>query len=329
MFPTFSAEQLCYARNFFFTEVFWSPANARQDVFERVKKMSKDENELKCILMHTKGNPPPFSQSRYDYVRQEAHRISKNKDEMQKILKKTRFCTNKKCDGKETCQFAHSFEEYNPPTCLQQEFCLDYTCQKNHGFTKEEYVSYHDIKIPEKTVINLDKTQFCIFMTYSMPCMIKDCKFAHSLWEFRPMECLFKCKGNDCILFHKTDDIFSYMEKQKIKIKPWMLRSTEMNTLEELDRRKRLFFREVNEFIDEFRRLDQLGWVEEKEDEFIFKMANLFIDDEEEEEKKEDEDEDVEEEEDDLVVNLGFGFGKSFSSNVQNQIEDVMRIEVY
>jgi hypothetical protein len=307
----FTESQLCFARNFFFSEVFMSPANIRFEMLEKIKK--KTEEDLVNLLKTTGGNPPPFSQSRYDFVMSEAKRISKDPCNMQKILKKTRFCTNKNCNDSDTCSFAHTLEEYNTPTCLQQEFCLDYSCKKNHGFTKEEYIYYYEIKVPEKNNINLDKTQFCGFVKNHTPCTVIDCKFAHSLWEFRPLECKYKCKGETCILFHpKTDSLFSYFEKQNIKIKPWMLRSTEMNNFEEIERRKSFYHKEVIEFFEEFKRQELLGWPGDAEERVFRELAKMNINDED--------DEDDDYDEDRLIV---------FTTREQSESYYLMNMEVF
>lgn len=287
------------ARNFFFAKVFFSSPSSRQENFQRVKEMTKNEKFMNDFVAKNCGACPPFNQLRYDFVKAEGKRIASDPQLMKNLLKKTRFCTNADCSGNEKCSFAHTIEEYNTPTCLHKEFCLDISCKKNHGFTKEEYLSYYDISVPEKKeVINLDKTQLCVFMKENRPCYIEDCKFAHSLWELRPMECKVRCKGETCKLLHKGENLFEYLENQSIKIKPWMLRSTELNTIEEFFRLRKIlmaeqeenekkWFEEQDKFIETFRVLERNGWRDELEEVFeSFRKMDLY--DEEEEEEEED-----------------------------------------
>ena len=275
------------ARNFFFSKVFFSSPSSREENFKRVKDMTKNEKFMKDFVAKNCGSCPPFNKLRYDFVNFEAKRIASDPQLLKSLTKKTIFCSNGNCSG-EKCSFAHTIEEYNTPTCLYKEFCMKNDCKKNHGFTKEEYISYYDIVVPEKKeVINLDKTQLCIFMKEYRPCYIKDCKFAHSIWELRPMECKVRCKGETCKLLHEDDSLFGYFEKQSIKIKPWMLRSTEMNTIEEIHRRSKGYFEEQEKFIETFRVLERNGWKDEVEEAFK-SLLNMDIYDEEDEDYEED-----------------------------------------
>ena len=247
------------ARNFFFSRVF-SAKEDRQRVFDSVKSFTTDEKKMNDFVKQMRGMMPPFDTSRYQAVRAEAKRIATNPEEMKKILTRTRFCTIKKCTGK-YCKgaFAHNLEEYNTPTCLQGVFCQDENCTKNHGFTKEEYVSYYNIAVPEKA--SLERIKFCSHMTNEQPCYSGKCTFAHSLWELRTMECNNIGCSEQCKLFHEGDDMFSYMEKQGIVVEPWMLRSTELNNHIEFKRRvvdeDEKFQRE---YVAEIKRLEANNW---------------------------------------------------------------------
>jgi len=271
----------------------------RQQAFLFVKKVTKDLEEMKRLM--TLPNPP-FDYNRYDFVRSEATRISRDPSLMAGILSKTRFCTNKKCNSNPSCGFAHNIEEYNPPTCLQREFCKDESCIKNHFFTKAEYIDYYDIQVPQPD-LGLKFTQFCNFMKEKKPCNMKECTFAHSLWEYRPLMCKFKnCSDQDCIRFHDSDTIFSYMEKQGVKFNHWMLRSTDMNNHIES---KYLDFKEVLSSLEfaekignEIRELESRNWQED--------------DDEDGKDDGKDDDEDDDEDDDDEPIFTIFG-KKEFS----------------
>ena len=253
-------------RNYFFSTLIplKEGSSERQEVFTFVKKVTKDLVEMKRLS--TLPNPP-FDYNRYDFVRSEATRISRDPSLMAGILSKTRFCTNKKCNSNPSCGFAHTIEEYNPPTCLQREFCKDESCSKNHVFTKAEYIDYYDVKVPQPD-LGLKFTQFCNLMKEKKPCNMKECTFAHSLWEYRPLMCKFKnCTDQDCIRFHDSDTIFSYMEKQGVKFNHWMLRSTDMNNYIES---KHLDFKEVlaslefaEKIANEIKELESRNWQEE------------------------------------------------------------------
>ena len=105
-------------------------------------------------------------------------------------------------------------------------------------------------------------------MKEKKPCNMKECTFAHSLWEYRPLMCKFKnCTDQDCIRFHDSDTIFSYMEKQGVKFNHWMLRSTDMNNYIES---KHLDFKEVlaslefaEKIANEIKELESRNWQEE------------------------------------------------------------------
>ena len=155
-------------RNYFFSTLvsLQEGTSERQQAFLFVKKVTKDLEEMKRLL--TLPNPP-FNYNRYDFVRSEATRISRDPSLMAGILSKTRFCMNKKCNSNPNCGFAHTIEEYNPPTCLQREFCKDESCIKNHVFTKAEYIDYYDIQAP-KPDLGLERTQFCKLMKEKKPC---------------------------------------------------------------------------------------------------------------------------------------------------------------
>lgn len=97
-------------------------------------------------------------------------------------------------------------------------------------------------------------------MTNEQPCYSRKCSFAHSLWELRTMECQGGC-SEQCKLFHKGDNMFSYMEKQGIVVEPWMLRSTELNNHIEFKRRVvDEDERNQREYADEIKRLEANNW---------------------------------------------------------------------
>lgn len=273
------------ARNFHFGLVFNAPQQSeeRTNLFKHVKKVTLDENAMKDFLERTHYETPPFDHRRYDTVQSEAYRISSSKVLMQELVKKTKFCLNKKCDPSK-CGFAHTLEEYNTPTCLQKEFCLDYSCTKNHGFTKEEYMEYHNIKVPVRET--LDKTQFCGIMKEYVPCNKKDCKFAHSFWEYKPMKCRFDemCTDQGCVLLHSRNTIFEYIQNQGVTLKTWMFRSTDMNNSIEYTERETKRLKDEKEFLEkyteEIKRLEENNWVDDTD--LSTALQKLVVEEEEE-----------------------------------------------
>ena len=276
-------------RNYFFSTLprYREGSVERQDAFSFVKKVTKDLQEMTRLSTLP---PPPFDRIRCDHVRSEAVRISRDPVLMKQILSKTKFCLNKKCNANPACGFAHSMEEYNPPTCLQREFCTDDSCTKNHVFTKAEYMDYYDVQVPSPD-LGLKFTQFCQLMKEHKPCNMKTCTFAHSLWEYRPLVCKFEhCVDDGCIRFHKDDTIFSYMEKQGIKFHPWMLRSTDVNNHLELEKRTQRGFELDQAVFEDIREMEARNWFEDNED-ICDDICEDNYDDDDEEDDDEEEDE--------------------------------------
>ena len=234
------------------------------------------------------GASYPFDAQRYAFVTEQAKRLSKD---MSSLTKKTRFCSRgSKCDTT-ICQFAHNIDEWNTPFCLQQEFCLDPDCKKNHGLTKEEYIELHDIKVPEKKEKkNLVCTQFCHNMKPNMPCGLKGCPFAHSLWEYKPIECSFgaECTDGGCVKKHPKDSVFYYMERQGVRFEPWMLRAATYNNSEQAKRLVEESAKEYAEWVekwsDDFRRY-------EGEQELVLQFKHMAICNEVKEDEKDSKDE--------------------------------------
>lgn len=206
------------------------------------------------------GATYPYNAQRHAFVREQAKQLSKN---MSSLTIKTRFCSRgDKCD-KSVCGFAHTIEEWNPPFCLQQEFCLVPDCDKNHGLTKEEYIELRDIKVPEKKEKkSLVCTQFCRNMKEKMPCGHKGCPFAHSLWEYKAIACPLDAHCTDvyCIKKHSKDSIFYYMERQGVRLELWMLRASTYNNSEQIKRLEEEsvaeYTRWIQEWSDDFRRYE-------------------------------------------------------------------------
>jgi len=294
---------MAIARNFYFNHLFTSPDHLRAEHYKYVKAITKDENELKSHIEKMGDKMQPFDYQRYVCVQENARKISSNPQMMHDLVQKTRFCNNTKCNP-EKCNFAHTMEEYNTPTCLQQEFCLNFSCTKNHGFTKEEYVDYYDLKVPEKkkNTNSLEQTQFCCLMKENKPCHFKECKFAHSIWEYRTMNCRYdnECTDKGCVRFHSNDTLFEYIQKQCVKLQPWMFRSVDVNNHLETTKRDIQQNIKDQEWIEkytiEIKKLEENGW---KDDE----LAHDLIDMVENLSLKEDDDD-----EDELTITFG---GKS------------------
>lgn len=232
----------------------------------------------------------PFNAQRYAFVTEQAKRLSKD---MSSLTKKTRFCSRgDKCDPT-VCQFAHSIDEWNPPFCLQQEFCLGAECTKNHGLTKEEYIELHNIKVPEKKEKkSLVCTQFCRNMKEHTACGLKGCSFAHSLWEYKAIECplVAECKDDGCVKKHPKDSIFYYMERQGVRFELWMLRAATYNNSEQA---KRLAEESDKEYADWIQKWSDDFRQYEGEQELLNKFKKMAIDDEKAEivDEKDDKDE--------------------------------------
>ena len=238
-------------RNFLVANVVYLPVGTsqRRQAFE----------VLKTPPMPVLGATYPFNSQRYAHVTKKAKELAKN---MASITAKTRFCSRGgKCDTT-ICQFAHSVEEWNPPFCLQQEFCLVPDCDKNHGLTKEEFVELKNIKVPTQKKTSLECTQFCRNMKGEMPCGHKGCTFAHSLWEYKAIPCHrdTECVDVGCVKKHAKDSIFYYMERQGVPFKLWMLRAPTYNNSEQSKRlgeqSEAEYARWITEWSDDFRRYD-------------------------------------------------------------------------
>ena len=276
--------------------------------------------EKKEILIKRQTETPPFDKNRYEFVMKQAYQLSQNTSE---ITKKTRFCTKGKCSN-EKCGFAHSKEEWNPPYCLYQEFCKMPECTKNHGFTKEEYMSLHDI-VHEKS-LTLVNTQFCQIMKEERPCNVSGCKFCHSMWDYTPIKCPFynTCNNPKCVKKHEWDTIFSYMEKQGVQLKLWYLRTSDLNNSIQW---KNLGDQSVVEakllveaYTEEIKKLEANGW---KETDVTILFEKLSV------KKDVDVDVDVDEDEDEMDVEITIAGKKSFSLSefLRQQYIDEMKFE--
>ena len=281
-------------RNFLVANVVYLPVGTsqRRQAFEA----------LKTPTMPVIGTTYPFNSQRYAYVTQKAKELAKN---MASITAKTRFCSRGgKCDTT-ICQFAHSIEEWNPPFCLQQEFCLATDCDKNHGLTKEEFIELKNIKVPTQKKTSLECTQFCRNMKGEMPCGHKGCTFAHSLWEYKAIPCHrdTECVDVGCVKKHAKDSIFYYMERQGVPFKLWMLRAPTYNNSEQSKRlgeqSEAEYAKWVVEWSDDFRRYDG-------EQDLVNQFKALVVDVVDEDVVDEDVvDEDVVDEEDAVTFRIG------------------------
>jgi len=308
---------MAIARNFYFNFLFNSPSHLRDENYKYVKKITKDENELKAHIEKIGNKMQPFDHKRYTQVQEDARKISSNPHLLQELVKKTRFCTNPKCNP-EICGFAHSMEEYNTPTCLQKEFCLNPSCVKNHGFTKDEYVDYYEMKVPEKKKHCLEKTQFCCLMTENKPCHFKFCAFAHSFWEYRTMNCRddAECKDKGCVRYHSKDTLFEYIQKQGVKLQPWMFRSIDINNHLETTERNNIQKLKDQEWIEkytiEIKKLEENGWKDEDIDLSSLNFSSLNINDNDEED------------EDDLIITINGKSSISLSSIMKDEFLNEM-----
>lgn len=263
-------------RNFLVANVVYLPVGTsqRRQAFEA----------LKTPTMPVIGDTYPFNSQRYAHVTKKAKELAKN---MASITAKTRFCSRGgKCDTT-ICQFAHSIEEWNPPFCLQQEFCLVPDCDKNHGLTKEEFVELKNIKVPTQKKTSLECTQFCRNMKGEMPCGHKGCTFAHSLWEYKAIPCHrdAECVDVGCVKKHTTDSIFYYMERQGVPFKLWMLRAPTYNNSEQskrlIDQSDADYAKWITEWSDDFRRYDGEQDLVNQFKALVVDVASVNVDDDE------------------------------------------------
>lgn len=130
----------------------------------------------------------PFSKEKRDETIARARQISQDEQKMGELLQKTKFCTNwKHASGHDEkrhgpCRFAHTIEEYNPPSCLYGTFCEKVNCDKNHGLSKEEWISLNQITVP---ILKKEmKEEFCRCIWTKKRCGIPECPFMHSIWEW-------------------------------------------------------------------------------------------------------------------------------------------------
>ena len=312
---------MAIARNFFFNHVFTSPEHLRDEHYKYAKMITKDENAMKSHIEKMAGKTQPFNHQRYAHVQENARKVSSNPQLLQELVQKTRFCTNAKCNP-EKCGFAHTMEEYNTPTCLHQEFCLNSLCVKNHGFTKEEYVDYYDLKVPEKKKNLLEQTQFCCLMKENKPCHFKFCTFAHSIWEYRTMNCRYDkdCTDKGCVRYHSNETLFEYIQKQGVKLQPWMFRSIDINNHMEMTNRNVQQNIKDQEWIEKYtiqiKKLEENGWKDEDIDLSTptLDLSTLSLD---EKDEKDD---------DDLIITFN---GKSSISLSSIEMEEAGELDDY
>ena len=180
------------ARNFLIESIIRLPNESitRRKAFEVFNDVTKTPWKLDHLMSFIETNGMyPFNKTRKEKVCDEAKMMSKvSKEEKMSILKKTKFCTNPKhINGymgiakieMDDCMFAHTIDEYNPPTCFYKEYCSNPECNLNHGLSKEEWIEYKDIKVP----IRETKTEFCRNVKHKRPCPVENCPWAHSIWE--------------------------------------------------------------------------------------------------------------------------------------------------
>lgn len=129
----------------------------RQSKFNSVKSIMDELNimvynlpkeSIKNIKINNNDNEPKDREKR-----NEGFCILANKMNISKHLKKTKFCNifiqEGKCDRK-VCNFAHSMEEYNFPSCAFGDNCKVKNCRFKHtGELLDEYKKRIDFKIPQ------------------------------------------------------------------------------------------------------------------------------------------------------------------------------------
>jgi len=246
--------QKATVRNYFFNEVFEAiDVRDRKRLFDRLIDVMANFENVFSYYSHLEFRDPV----RFRTVQEEARRVFSDKAGVKELTKKTTFCGKQQCD-QEKCDYAHSIEEYKPPTCLYKEFCNDFKCVKNHGFTKEEYMTLYQIKMPKPAEINLSFTQMCKIMKKYNPCRVKGCQFAHSIEQLRPITCFKDCKKEECKLKHSNESMEVYIEKQGIQVREWMYeRTSDMNSYTGIEKTISMRRDEEEEFVDELRAMEE------------------------------------------------------------------------
>lgn len=102
---------------------------------------------------HNKNNDISYISKEELKKRNEGFYILANKMNISKHLKKTKFCNIFIQEGKcnrSVCNFAHSMEEYNFPSCAFGDKCKVYKCKFKHPFEKiDDYKKRVDFKLPK------------------------------------------------------------------------------------------------------------------------------------------------------------------------------------
>jgi len=159
-------------------------------------------------------------------IYKDAFKIINNKNQIKKYFEKSKFCKySSSCMQGKYCTYAHSLDEYVPPSCIYKNYCINPSCMlyhQNRGESKEEYMKKHNISIPAEYVKREPpkikeetfRMDLCGNMSYKKRCEDKNCTLAHYIWEISPK----KCDKKDCTCgsLHNNEDKFDYCNRMVI-----------------------------------------------------------------------------------------------------------------
>lgn len=211
--------------------------NIRKGIFNLVLNQKKEEKPKESLIEHKNS---------FDILSEEVANISL---ESSQNCKRSKACNNYKSCCKESCDYAHTLEEYQPTECNYGEGCKKkIKCKHLHpGETKEEIAKrlmlfglgderseqerkkgfeiLADKEEISKIAQNNKRSKFCNIFLEKGNCYRKACNYAHSIKEFAPIPCVFKesCKrmykkGDVCPYIHPGETIENYLTRNNINL---------------------------------------------------------------------------------------------------------------
>jgi hypothetical protein len=211
--------------------------NIRKGIFNLVLHQKKEEKPKHNLIEHKNS---------FDILSEEVANISL---ESSQHCKRSKACNNYKSCTKESCDYAHTLEEYQPTECNYGDSCKKkIKCKHLHPReTKEEIAKrlmlfglgdeeneqerkkgfeiLADKDAISKIAQNNKRSKFCNIFLEKGNCYRKACNYAHSIKEFAPIPCVFKegCKriykkGDVCPYIHPGETIENYLNRNNITI---------------------------------------------------------------------------------------------------------------
>lgn len=232
----------------------------------------------------------PQSDPRRDKVMADAQLLRTDKNAMIEHLKKSKVCTNSSCNQSSECPFAHSLDDFKPPTCIYYEFCGSETCKMFHPHrqTVDEYIIANNISFSPSSSSSPSScahvsrpypdgafTKMCNLMTHDEPCPREWCTYAHSIYDLHfPDEIVcydyHEMKDECCLKFHPTQckccvhdaigrqdghvckELLQFVTNLGYIIEPFMTRHPSDNRLSFVK-----IYKEQQKFIDEMKQLEE------------------------------------------------------------------------